>query len=302
MSSKRGIVNEIHKPVRKNFPRRSVIIKGYDDLWQADLAEFIPHAKINKGYKYLLLVIDCYSKYLWTRALKSKTASEVSDAFESILKLDRKPKNLQTDDGTEFFNKSFATVMKKHDINHYSTYSVKKASIVERVIRTIKNWLYKEFSFRGNYKWIDIIKDIVLKYNNRRHRTTSMRPNNVDASTKVILKKYSVRRILQKSKFKVGDFVRISKYKSIFEKGYTGNWTAEIFQVYRISRGNPQTYFIKDFEGIPIKGQFYGEELLKSDYPDTYLVEKVLRKRGNNLYVKWLGYKNPTWIPKSAIE
>lgn len=300
MSSKRGIVNEIHKPVRKNFPRRAVIIKGYDDLWQADLAEFIPHFKINQGYKYILLVIDCYSKFLWTRALKSKNAAEVSEALTSILKQGRRPKNLQTDDGKEFFNGTFLNLMKKYDINHYSTYSVKKASIVERVIRTIKNWLYKEFSFRGKYKWIDIIQDVTLKYNNTHHRTIGTKPSKVTPATK--LEVFNAKKVLQKSKFRVGDFVRISKYKSVFAKGYTGNWTAEIFKIYKVSRGNPTTYLIEDYTGAPIKGQFYKEELLKTSYPDTFLVEKVLRKRDDKLYVKWLGFSKPTWISRTAIE
>lgn len=138
--SKKAIVDEIHRSARKNFERRSVIIRGFDDLWQADLAEFIPYSKYNDGHKYILLVIDCYSKFLWTRPLKSKNGVEVTTAMTSILKAGRKPKNLQTDEGKEFYNKYFTEVMINNGVNHYSTYSVKKASIVERVIRTFKKY------------------------------------------------------------------------------------------------------------------------------------------------------------------
>lgn len=298
--SKRAIVDEIHRSARKNFPRRSVIIRGFDDLWQADLAEFIPYSKYNRGYKYILLVIDCYSKFLWTYPLKSKTGIEVSVAMSSILMNKRKPKNLQTDEGKEFYNKHFTQVMKSNNINHYSTYSIKKASIVERVIRTFKNILYKEFSYRAKYKWVDILASVTDDYNHRKHRTIKMRPCDVKSSIK--LNVYNINKKIGKIKFKNGDFVRISKYKSVFDKGYNANWSAELFKIVRVNLGSPITYNIEDLSGNPIKGMFYTEELQTTAYPDTFLIEKVLRKRGNHLYVKWMGYQKPSWISKDSIQ
>lgn len=130
--SKRQLVEELHKPARRNFKRRRVIIKGIDDLWQADLVEMIPYATVNKNYKYLLTVIDCFSKYAWALPIKSKTGVDVTNAMHNILSQGRCPKNLQTDDGKEFFNSNFQNLMKRKSINHYSTYSVMKASICER--------------------------------------------------------------------------------------------------------------------------------------------------------------------------
>lgn len=186
-SPKEQVINELYKPARKNFKRRSTIIKGFDDLWQADLAEMQTYGKENRGYKFILVVIDCYSKHLWTEALKNKTASEVASAMQKILNNQQKriPHNLQTDDGKEFKNTVFKKLMLDYGINHYSTYSVKKAAIAERVIRTLKNVLYKMFHLRGKYKWIDILQDETEKYNNRRHSTTGMKPINVKASTKI---------------------------------------------------------------------------------------------------------------------
>lgn len=280
------IVDELYKQSRKKIRRRKTIIKHRHDLWQADLADFQKYSKVNKNYKYVLFVIDAYSKYLWIKPLKDKTAKNVTDAFEKILtESNRKPNNLQTDDGKEFFNLIFAKLMNKNDINHYSTYSVIKAAIVERVIRTIKNKLFKMFSLNGNYKWILIISKIVDDYNNTKHSTINMKPIQVSNKTKLNVFN-NLKIIYKKTKFKVGDVVRISKYKSLFEKGYLPNWSTELFKIYKIQNTSPVTYLLKDMKKQEIKGAFYEEEVAPLKYPDLCLVEKVLRRKGQKLYVK----------------
>jgi hypothetical protein len=297
--SKQQVVNEIHRSARKNIPRRRTIIKGLRDLWQADLAEFGLYARENRGYRYILLVIDCFSKYIWTRPIKAKSAKYVADAFESILKEGGTPTNIQTDNGTEFYNQYFTKLMKKYDINHYSTYSVTKASMAERAIRTIKNELYKEFSLRGKYKWIDILDDVITRYNNRKHSTIKMKPIEVTHRTK--LSAFNHVKIMGKGRFQIGDVVRISKFKSIFEKGYTPNWSTELFKIVKIQITNPVTYKLEDMHGRPIEGGFYEYELQKTHNPDIYLIEKVLRRKGQKLYVKWLGLNERTWIDKTHL-
>lgn len=137
--SKRNVVQELHKPARRHFIRRRVVIKGLDDLWQADLVEMIPYNRENNKHNYLLTVIDTFSKYAWAVPLKNKSASSATAAMKSISDSShRMPENLQTDDGKEFFNKIFQDLMRTHNINHYSTYSTLKASIVERFNRTLK--------------------------------------------------------------------------------------------------------------------------------------------------------------------
>ncbi|XP_049826256.1 intermembrane lipid transfer protein vps13F-like [Aethina tumida] len=178
-NDKIDLVNELHRPMRINFPRRQTVVKGLDDLWQSDLGILDKYAKYNRNYKYILVVIDCFSKYLWVEPLKSKTGTEVAKAFAKIL-TDRRPKNLQTDQGTEYFNSSFERLMKQHNINHYNTFISKKAAMAERVIRTIKEKLCKHFSLNGEYKWLDVIPKIVSDYNNTVHRTIKMRPSDVN--------------------------------------------------------------------------------------------------------------------------
>ncbi|KAG5895682.1 hypothetical protein JTB14_027005 [Gonioctena quinquepunctata] len=118
---KRHIVDELHKPARRNFQRRSTVVKGKGDLWQIDLAEFQPYAKMNEGYRYILVVIDCYSKYLWTKLVKTKTGEDITDAMEMVLK-DAKysPKHVQSDQGKEFYNSNFSSLMERKSIKHYS--------------------------------------------------------------------------------------------------------------------------------------------------------------------------------------
>lgn len=118
------IVNELHKPVRRNYVRRAVIVHRIDEIWQIDLVEMIPHADVNSGYKYLLTVIDCFSKQAFAKALKNKQGVTVSDAMNEIfVEAERHPEKIQSDAGSEFFCKPFARLMKLHKIHHYTTYS-----------------------------------------------------------------------------------------------------------------------------------------------------------------------------------
>ena len=296
------LVNELHRPARKKFPRRRIIIKGLDDLWQMDLAEMRPYASVNKDHKLIMVVIDCFSKYLWTRPLKSKTGAEIARAFADILSHanNRIPKNLQTDQGTEFYNEKFQSLMKKFSINHYHTYTIMKAAIAERVIRTLNEKLYKFFSLNGSYRWIDVLPEITKNYNDTKHTTIRCKPSDVTkASEQDILKSvYNHIKIAGIRKFNVGDIVRISKAKHVFEKNYTPNWTTELFKIVKVRITKPTTYILEDLHGTPIKGAFYPEELQKTINPDIYLVEKVLRKKGKKVFVKWLGFDDThnSWI------
>lgn len=310
-TEKTQLVNELHQSARKNFPRRRVIIRGYDDLWQADLVDMRAYSHINSGYQYILTVIDTFSKYVWAEPLKSKSGKDVVNAFHKITSSGigkmqyRKPRNLQTDDGKEFYNKDFQTFTNKNEINHYSTYSVMKASIVERLNRTLKNNMWKRFTLNGNYKWIKILPQLIDNYNRRLHRTIGMRPIDVTPkhTKKLLSTVYSNIKIAAPAKYKINDYVRISKYKNLFAKGYTPNWTTEIFQIARIQRTNPVTYLLRDINGEDIKGGFYEHELLLTKQHNVYLVEKVLRKKGAKVYVKWLGMdkSHNSWIDKKNI-
>lgn len=308
--SKEIVVHEIHKQARKNFPRRHVIMKDIDDLWQADLIDMQSLSRENHSFKYILVVIDTFSKYAWLYPLKQKNMEQIHQAFHDLFNKGRIPKNLQTDLGTEFYNKMLGNLLKQNNVNHYSTFSTKKASIVERFIRTFKNLMYKHFSLKGNYVWYNdgIYSKLLKLYNNTFHRTIGLKPNQVNANNKKqIMQKYEQKfkndKMQMKSTLKIGDHVRISKYKGTFQKGYTPNWSTEIFKITKVQNTRPITYLIKDGRNRPILGSFYHQELQKTKQPNIFLVEKVLKKRGNKLLIKWLGLPSDenSWIDKSKV-
>jgi hypothetical protein len=267
------IVNELHKPAQKKFIRKPVKILGIDDLWQTDLTILDAFSKVNSGYKYLLVVIDCFSKFAWVKKLKTKSGPEVAREFRAIFnESGRSCKNLQADKGTEFYNPHFKKVMKEFNVNFYSTYTHIKASIVERLQRTLKEKLWKKFTLNGNHIWINIIDDLVKEYNRTKHTTIKLEPYKVNKKNeKYILKNIYLKREqkLQKlarnrsPKFKVNDFVRISKFKKTFEKGFTKNYTPEIFKIIAVNKKFPFTYLLEDYQKRPIMGRFYEKELLQ---------------------------------------
>jgi len=300
--SKREIAIELHKPSRKNFIRRRVNIYGKNDLWQADLVEMIPYSNKNKNYKYILCVIDCFTKFAWALPLKSKTGKEVTTAMSKIL-LVRSPKLLQLDNGKEFYNSTFDTLMNKYNIHKYSTFSTTKACIVERFNRTLKEKIFREFTARGSHEWVSILPLVLNEYNNSKHRTIGMTPVQADVNPGSV--KIKQREINNgKIRFKVGDNVRISTQKGVFTKGYLPNWSTEIFEIIKINKTSPITYQLQDYTGKPIAGCFYSEEIHKTYHPNEYLIEKIIRKKQNQMLVKWLGFDSShnSWINTCDIK
>ncbi|XP_053987956.1 uncharacterized protein LOC128881193 [Hylaeus volcanicus] len=243
-TKKRRFVEELHAPARRNFPRRRVIVPGYDDLWQADVVEMRPYARYNRGFHYILTVTD-------------------------VLMM--------------------------------------KASVVEQFSHTLKNDMWKLFTLNGSYKWIDSMQQLISNYNARKHRTIGMRPIDVTPTnaSKLLTTTtvYNHVKIAAPARFRVGDTVRVSKFKTIFEKGYTPNWGTEIFTIAEVQKTNPATYLLKDVYGKPIAGGFYEHELQRVADADVYLVKKVLRRKGNKVYVKWLGLNSAhnSWINKDNV-
>lgn len=300
------LARELHKVSRKNFPRRHVELKGLEDLYQADLVDMIKFSKFNKGFKYIMTIINCFSKFALAIPLKSKSKSEVSTALKPVFER-YKMKNFQTDQGLEFFNSDVKTLVRKFNINHYFTYSEKKASICERFNRTLKSKMWRYFSEKGNYKWIDILPTLVNNYNRTFHSTIGMKPYEVNKSNENMVLKNILknRRPIKKVniKFKVGDRVRVSRFKREFAKGYWPQWSNEIYSVCKVQLTSPVTYLLKDGKGEILKGGFYQQELSKTQLGDIYLVEKVLRKKGEKLFVRWLGFdkSHDSWINKADL-
>ena len=257
-------------------------------------------SKFNKGFRFLLCVIDIFSKYSWVIPLKDKKGISIVNAFQIILKKsNRKPNKIWVDKGSEFYSIFFKKWLKDNDIEMYSTNNEGKPVIAERFIRTLKNEIYKYMTSIPKNVYIDKLDDIVKKHNNTYHTSIKMKPVNVKDNTYISFKKEVNDKNL---KFKIGDQVRISKYKNIFAKGYMPNWSEEIFIIKKIKNTVPWTYALNDLNGEEIIDSFYENELQKTNQKE-FRIEKVLKKKGDKLYVKWKGYDNSfnSWIDKKDI-
>lgn len=218
------------------------------------------YSKSNKGYKYLLTVIDIFSKYAWVIPLKTKTGNEIIESFTKLFKT-RIPKKLWTDAGKEFVNRYFKDFLSTNNVVLYQTYNEGKAVVIERFNRTLKERMWKKFTETDSNKYLDILPKIVSDYNNSFHSTIKMTPTEGSKPENKHKIKYVSHISKEKPKFKIGDKVRIYKYKKDFEKGYEPNWTKEIFIVSAINNTSPITYKIKDLNGEDIVGSFYKQEL-----------------------------------------
>jgi len=204
-------------------------VYGKNDLFQADLIDMVSYGIENNGYKYILCIIDCFTKFEWTVPLKSKKGVQVTTGADKIF-IHRHPNLLQVDRGKEFYNKHFEILLKKYNIKMYSTYSTVKACIVERFNCTLKEKIFTQFTDRGTHSWISILSELIDNYNNSKHRTIcGMTSVEADANPSLV-KPIQRNNCMQKTKIglNVGDKVRISVYKGVFTKGYLPNWSTEI--------------------------------------------------------------------------
>ena len=205
-----------------------------------------------------------YSKYAFVIPLKDKKGISISNAFNNIIKQSNgKPNKIWVDQGGEFYNNVFEKWLSDNDINMYSTYNEGKSVVAERFIRTLKNKLYKHMTATGKNAYYDVLDHAVNKYNNTKHNTIKMKPIDVgDNNKRVYIDEHNEK----DSKFKVGDRVRISRYKITFAKGYAPNWCIEIFIVNKINDTVPYTYNLKDLNDEEIIGSFYDKELQKNKF------------------------------------
>ena len=243
-------------------------------------------SKFNKRFRYLLLVIDIFSKYSWVVPLKDKKGVSIVNAFRKILnKSGRNRNKIWVDKGSEFYNNSFKKWLKDNDIEMYSIHNEGKSVVAERFIRTLKTKIYKYMTSVSKNVYIDKLDDIAGEYNNTYHRTIKMKPVDVKDNIYIDFEK----EVNDKdSKFNVGDHVIISKYKNIFAKGYTSNWSEEVYVVSKIKNTVPWTYVIKDLNSKEIIGTFYEKELQNTNQQE-FRREKVIKKQDDELYVKWKG-------------
>ena len=303
----------LHRARKNKFPRRSYITRGLHFQWQLDLVDMQKLSRYNKGMHYILMGIDIFSRYAFARPLRDKTPKEVVRALKSIFREEGvAPKLIQTDQGTEFENRIVRHFLTQvHNIELFSVKSPLKAAMVERLNRTIKERMWRAFTRQGNYRWLDLLPKLIYSYNHSKHRILGQTPASVNRENEadVWLRLYG-REDQQAAApaFSLGDRVRLSRQKDLFEKGYLPNWTEEEFIVHEIiDKYRPITYRVSSLDGEIIEGSFYSEELQKvTNQDEMYRIERVIRTRGQGVHkqalVKWMGYRDPSWIQYSAIQ
>ena len=319
-----------NKKLLRNFNRRRVIVGGINDQFEIDLASFVPYARYNQNYQYLLAVIDVFSRYAWVVPIKNKTSKYVIQELEKIFNSGRRPLRIRSDAGAEFTSNEFENFIKRKNIHHFTTHNEKQANYVERFIKTIKSKIYRYMIQNNTKKYINILPKLVKSYNETWHSGIKMEPKNVTEENErqlwwqmymmkkplpsaQFIAKYRKMKPSEKIKFKfsIGDNVRISYLRSPFQREYDAKWSAEVFCIIKRNfvEGFP-IYKVVDLKEIPLKGSFYEKELQKVEIiPDAlYKIEKIVKKRkqGRKTFykVKWEGWPSSfnQWIEESEIK
>lgn len=310
----------LHKPRRVNFKRNYYNLDNFNTQWQADLMDLVSLSSENNGYRYILLVIDAFSRIVRVRPLKTKSAKEVLEAFKSIVEEAKTaPYQLVTDRGKEFFNNLMKNYLKTIETKHFAPSSdTFKAAFAERAIRSYKNILFKFLTSNLTFRYLEFVQKIADTMNSRIHSSINMAPKDVcDDNILDVWRFVQTQRNkkkqpkVSKPDINVGDYVRAAKNKNTaaMDKGFLPNYTDEIFKVVSSIPRKPRVYKLIDCNNQPIEGVWYRAELVKvkKDEYTLYRIEKILKRRRRKgiaeLYVKWKGHSSAhnSWIPASDI-
>lgn len=263
-----------HRPSMTRAYRAEVV----DQQWQADLVDMQGLRSYNDGYGYILTCIDIFTRYAWARPLLNKQQNTVVAGFKSIFQEDERiPFYLQTDQGKEFENKTVRTFLLQSGVNkQFSVKSAYKAALVERFHRTLRGRMWRYFTAQQTRRWIDVLPDLLDSYNNRSHTSlyghtpSQMVADKGEIATRQHVRETRIdtddrrRKRRHRPELKIGNSVRLSVAPSIFQHGYTPNWTAEIFKIILVdNNSSPTMYRVVDEQGEVIEGKFYREELQK---------------------------------------
>ena len=256
-------INEIYsKPPKKNYITKKTDVYYIDDIWSLDILDLKDYGpENNRGYRYVLVTIDNFSKFSWTIPLKNKNAQTIKDSFKNILiNSKRSPNLIETDQDKGFYSNIFQDFLNKNDIKLYSRNSSYGAVFAERFNRTIRGLLKKSVFEKGDSNWIDILSTVTKQYNNRIHSSTKLSPK--DASLKknegFVYKNLLDKRKKIKPKFQINDLVRTADLRDKhFLKSDTTNWSFKLYKITEIINDIIPSYKINN---LPER---YNESLLK---------------------------------------
>ncbi len=258
----------VHKPARRKYQTRAIILKGPREHLCVDLIDLQKYSRKNGGFNWLVTALDGFTKELFVEPVKKKTTQEVADAFAKILKQAKKPvRYLYSDMGLEFLGKSFQDLMKKYNITHYVSKTKRKAAMCERVIKTLKQLLFKYFTHEKTSRWIEVLPRLVNSYNNTPHsshgfKPKAIKPKDVD---EVFHRLYAnlAQIPVPSPKYMIGDKVRIAKSRLTFQKGYEQSFSDDVFKVASYVPGSHPvvSYKLETLSGEPVSSSFVEQEL-----------------------------------------
>lgn len=284
---------------------------------QADLADFQKLSRYNKGYRYLLVGVECLSRRAFAAPVKNKKAPAVKEAFKSIFaEMPALPWKIFTDRGMEFDSKEMKRFYEEHDIIKLSAKNVEtKAAMAERMIKTLKHRLYKYFTQNSTLKWVDAVPRLVAAINNSICRATGLRPvdfnfENSDALWRRIYGPDVFASAPAPRKFKRGSIVRMARDRKAFAKGYLPTFSNLTYRIRHVKAGTPRTYILEDAKARRMPKKLYAEQLTRAAHEPDAKIEKVLRTRtdkqtGEREYlIKWEGepLESASWITHSDIQ
>ena len=310
----------LHTRPRQHFPTDHYIVDFIDSEWQSDLLDMTSLAKQNRPYRYIFVLIDTFSRFLWCKLLKTKTATETAQKFEEIIQeTSRAGHILLTDQGSEYRGRPFQEVLKKHKISHLLAYGPHHAAICERVNQTIEHRLYKYFTQSGTTRYVDVLDDIVYSINHTVHSTLHRTPASITKENEMEVYEQVYEKIVNKAaaqplryEFELGDMVRLTRARTPFHRGYKESWTQEIFVIWNRIPSRPVRYRVKDLLGEEVRGSFYSSELQKVNLSDPnsvkYTIDRILSYKTVNgtkfAKIRWYGLppKFDSFIKKSEIK
>ena len=315
-------VYTLHKRVNRKIKRPRVIVPYKDYQWDGDTMNMVEYKEENKDFSYILVLIDIFTRFVWTAPLKTLRAKEMVTTLKTILP-NTHPERIRTDKGSEFINRDVKRYLSSLNVILFHTTNEVKANYAERAIRSIKTRLTRFMHKNQTPRWLKALPDVTKAYNHAIHRGIKMSPTEARNADRIDLwnNQYSVKnpRITIKHppknkilfKFEVNDRVRLSGFRSPFERAYTEKWTHEIYTITeRESRQGIALYSLKAWDNEEIEGKFYTNELQKvsAEAEIEYNIEKVVKEKkekGKEGYiVKWYGWpeRYNSWVPISDVK
>ena len=314
------------RSARRKYSRSRVIVAGIDCQWDMDLMDMVDIAKRNDGYQYVLVAIDIFSRFAHCQAIKSKKGVDIVKALQVILKGRRKPKTIRTDRGMEFRSREVNKYLKTQNIHHfYALKTETKANYSERLIKTLKHKLFRYMMKSRTQRYIDILQDTVQSYNQTVHRSLGEAPASIskDNEGESRLKQYLLRHATDKTKKKrknkikrpyrleIGQTVRLSHVRGLFDREYSQKWTGEIFKIKTcFKREGIPVYRLESWDEEKVEGTLYEQELqsIRVDDSTEYFIQDILKRRVRNkrkeVLVRWLHWpqKYDSWIPEEEVK